>query len=673
MSRKKLKQHKHPKPTVGKSRTFSKKQEFLLRLLLVVFPVILMFCLEFVLRLAHFGYGNRVFQPSTADSRYLEIVPDLGKRYFPSGSFYPSVSHNFMLAEKPANGFRIFVLGGSTARGYPYYYNGSFSSMLKVMLEKSYPGTYFEVVNLAMVAVNSYTVRDLLPHLWKYNPDLILIYSGHNEFYGALGVGSVEHMGNARSLVLLSLKLNTYRTYQAMRSIIHWIKKQFHQSMGTSAPSSGTVMERMVGKKAIGYHDRTYMNALNIYRKNMADIIASCKSHRIPLIIGDLVSNVHHQKPFVDLQSPVENEEEWQTHFQQAKQVFRSQNWQSAKAHFLACTESDSLPATPYFFLGQIEEHLTDSVAAYRYYYQAKDHDALRFRAPEDFNRVLRHLTGEAHIPLAPVKQFFEDASPGRIPGKELMLEHLHPNLKGYFTMAKAFYRAFLQSNLLPQKPEQLPEEDVLRKSLGLTPLDEEVGRIRIQVLTSGWPFVKGKVGNIQSIHYQPKNKMQELALSYWKNEITWEQAHVYLADHYLKSKQYELAEQEFRCLIVFTPFNPSPYQHLTNLLLGERRYDEAIPLLKKLIRNTNDNFGYRALGYIYLQKNFPDKAIRYFKKALSQNRNDQQSLYFISVASFQLGQLENAQNYLTRLRQQNPNFPGAEDLYRKVISQKKK
>ena len=673
MSKKKSKKSSASKPTPGRLRTFSKRQEFIFRVLLVIFPVILIICLELVLRLAHFGYGNRIFQQSTVDSRYLEIVPDLGRRYFPSGSFYPSVSHNFMLAEKPANCFRIFVLGGSTARGYPYYYNGSFSSMLKVMLEKSYPGTYFEIVNLAMVAVNSYTVRDLLPHLWKYNPDLILIYSGHNEFYGALGVGSVEHLGNARSLVLLSLKLNTFRTYQAMRSVIHWIKKQFRNSMGATYLPTGTVMERMVGKKEIGYHSRTYLNALSIYRKNMADIIACCQSHRVPLIIGDLVSNVHHQKPFVDMNSDPEQSDRWQSVFQQAKQALQSQNWLSARKNFLMCTEIDTLPATPYFFLGQIEEQLTDSLAAYRYFYHAKDRDALRFRAPEVFNLVLKQLTAEAHIPLAPVKQFFEAASPQRIPGKELLLEHLHPNLKGYFVMAKAFYRAFVQGDLLPQKPKPLPADTLLWKSFGLTPLDEAIGRIRIQVLTSGWPFVKGEVGDIQSIHYTPENKMQELALSYWKNKITWEQAHVYLADYYLKSRQYDLAEQEFRSLIAFTPFNSSPYQRLTNILLGERRYDEAIPLLKKLIRNTKDNFGYRALGYIYLQKSFPEKAIHYFEKALVRNRNDQQSLYFISVASFQLGQLENAQKYLTRLHQQNPDFPGVEELYRKVISRRKK
>ena len=82
---------------------------------------------------------------------------------------------------------------------------GSFSRYIRRRLELVYPGTHIEVVNISMTGVNSYTLLDLVPGVLKQKPDLILIYAGHNEFYGALGVGSLESFGPSRTLVNLIL------------------------------------------------------------------------------------------------------------------------------------------------------------------------------------------------------------------------------------------------------------------------------------------------------------------------------------------------------------------------------------------------------------------------------------------------------------------------------------
>ena len=77
--------------------------------------------------------------------------------------------------------FRIFCLGGSTATGYPYWYNASFSFFLKTRLKIIFPDKNIEVINLSMTAVNSFTVLDMVKELPEYEPDLILVYDGHNE------------------------------------------------------------------------------------------------------------------------------------------------------------------------------------------------------------------------------------------------------------------------------------------------------------------------------------------------------------------------------------------------------------------------------------------------------------------------------------------------------------
>lgn len=662
MSRKKsTSKHKKKKNTEKKitAPELSPAKLRLFRILLLLIPLLLFAFLEIGLRLAGYGMDEALFRPSPADSRYLELKTDIGRRYFPSGQFYPNVSHNFMLAQKPANGFRIFVLGGSSARGYPYYYNGSFSTMLRIMLENSYPNTYFEVLNLSMVAVNSYTVRDLTMRLWKYQPDLILIYSGHNEFYGAMGVGSLEGFGQWRPLILLYLKLSRWKTFQLLQNIVNGIRSIFRTRITAGGAPAVTVMERMAAKKQIAYHNGLYYRAMEIFRENMRDVAQECRRRNTPLIWGTLVSNVRDQPPFIDAHLQTTDLKKWEHSLQQGKTAMAENDWQAAENNFRQCIQRDSLAATPVYLLGKVKIYTNDSVSAYRYLYRAKDLDALRFRASEDFNRILADLSRQYALPLAPVKQEFERHSPGRIPGKELLLEHLHPNLHGYFLMAKAFYHTIRDAGILPPPAHPLPPDSVLWEQLGLTPLDEEVGKIRIQVLTSGWPFRKGQVGSLADIDYQPQNRMQELAYQYWQGKITWEEAHVYLADYYLKRNQLTKAEQEFKALIVFTPFNPSPYQHLIRIYLQQKKWDRALFYLHRLKRFSDDLFTNRTLGKLYFRKNLPEKAIPYLERAYRLASTDPQTLYLLGVSYLQLGRVQPAEELLRKLQQLSPDFPG--------------
>ncbi len=43
---------------------------------------------------------------------------------------------------------------------------------------------------MGISAINSITLRDIIDDVLEENPDLIIIYTGHNEYYGALGPAS---------------------------------------------------------------------------------------------------------------------------------------------------------------------------------------------------------------------------------------------------------------------------------------------------------------------------------------------------------------------------------------------------------------------------------------------------------------------------------------------------
>ena len=79
------------------------------------------------------------------------------------------------------------------------------------------PGRLVEMVNLGTSAVNSYTLYDQIPEILEQKPDAIFIYTGHNEFYGALGVGSSEQFGAYPGFVRTCLKMQRLKTFMLVR------------------------------------------------------------------------------------------------------------------------------------------------------------------------------------------------------------------------------------------------------------------------------------------------------------------------------------------------------------------------------------------------------------------------------------------------------------------------
>lgn len=631
--------------------------------LLVLLPVLFIVLLEIGLRLAGYGPNLKLFIPFPPKPAYFQINPEVGLRYFPATRVKPQVSYDVFLKQKPADEFRIFVLGGSSAAGYPYFYNGSFSSMLKVVLKEYYPDRAIQIVNLAMPAVGSYTVRDLALELDAYRPDLIIIYSGHNEFYGALGVGSSEFLGTSRGLINFFIRIRRYKIVQLTSDIIRWIRRSYARMFRRPSEPQGTLMARMVKKKYIPYQSADYRIARSIFEENLLDVVGHFRKRGVPVLMGTLVSNVHHQKPFVDRFSETGDSVRWRKLHREAGRLFRQGKPEAALEKISEAIGSDSLPASAYFLQGKILEALGDSLSAYRAYYKAKDRDALRFRASEDFNRVIMRLDSLPTVKVVDIKGSFEKHSPLHLPGNELLLEHLHPNLAGYRLMAASFARSIIDGRYLGT-PERTEIPDSLWKSkIYVTRVDREVARIRIAVLMAGWPFTGNRPPSKEEVSVPEGDPIRRLALKFWREDITYEEMHVQAARYYESQGELTLAEQEYRALIQATPINPSPYNALARLLIEEKKLDEALPVLLHSIAAEPTAFACKMAGAILLSRQQVAQGIAYLEQAVRLDPNDPQALYNLSGAYALAGQFQKSRAVLDRLLRIAPNFPGAKEL----------
>jgi hypothetical protein len=148
----------------------------------IAFPFLVIGLLEAGLRIANYGGDTSAFQSAPAlGSGYLVPGSNVGRRYFPQERFPPSPPGDAFLVTKPAHSLRIFVLGESSAAGFPYPPNGTFARVLEDALTDVLPRDTVEVVNMGMAATNSYTIVDLAGEVIDQRPDAVVIYGGHNE------------------------------------------------------------------------------------------------------------------------------------------------------------------------------------------------------------------------------------------------------------------------------------------------------------------------------------------------------------------------------------------------------------------------------------------------------------------------------------------------------------
>ena len=119
---------------------------------------------------------------------------------------------------KSSDELRIFVLGGSSAYGFPWGAERAFSSILERALQASLPERDVHVVNAAAMSYGSHRLRILTHELLEYSPDLLLLYTGHNEFVER---ELYERLTDAEPLPEgLRLWLHRWRLYSALARLL---------------------------------------------------------------------------------------------------------------------------------------------------------------------------------------------------------------------------------------------------------------------------------------------------------------------------------------------------------------------------------------------------------------------------------------------------------------------
>ncbi|MFG0286296.1 MAG: tetratricopeptide repeat protein, partial [Phycisphaerales bacterium JB039] len=448
----------------------------------VLFAAVVLGGLEGALRLAGFGgYPPTFITAGTLRSGERLIFTDHGgpgSYFFANRSRPGSLDRAALVMPKPAGTVRIMLVGASAAKGNPYPRPLTAGSFLQAMLGDLWPDRNVEVINLGTTAIASFPVLGLMTESLEYEPNLVIVYAGNNEFYGAYGVASLHTAGRSPRMIRL------IRSTRSL-AIAQFIDAQLR---GYDESDPRTMMEAMVGQADIGPDDPARDAAARNLEAFIGAMIRRCQGRSIPVIVCAPPANERDLAPIGDAGAASDPA------LAAAQELMASDPAAAAAALSGLVAQRPQL-ATARFLLGRAlfaQGRYDEAAEAFG---RALDLDPMPWRPPSQSVEAIRRAAASGGAVLCDLEEAFQAASPGGSIGWELMADHVHPSLRGQALIARSIVESMcgLDGPLAPDRDAvgQLPDWTAYADRLGANPYTEYAAAHAMRVL-GAIPFFAG-------------------------------------------------------------------------------------------------------------------------------------------------------------------------------------
>ncbi|HUL44657.1 MAG TPA: tetratricopeptide repeat protein [Bacteroidota bacterium] len=547
---------------------------------------------EILIRLFNPSGGNHFTNEAKFDNReWYQTNRSYLKKYFPWNA--PSVPEFKSALFKKDKGhlFRIVCLGESSMFGTPYEMTATIPAIVRKELRHAFPGREFEVVNLGASAINTNVIRDFVPLLAEYSPDLVLIYTGHNEFYGPDGVGAFWPEKIFSPLIRWKYGMKDFRLVEAGES---WLKNHY-QEVPEGTPSN--LMYQVSQGSHIALASSDAERIFDRFQDNMTAILRTLHDSRIPVIVSEVSSNLFFP-PFVTdtvKDAGLLNE--------------IPEKFKKGALEDVLTTLSPRVAAEPEnafysYWLGRSLFALGKYDSARSYLERARDNDLLKFRAPGKINAILRDVCRQFNVPCLSADSALGAACPGGIGDSSVFWEHLHPTVLGYHIIAELFVKEILKEEI----PLSLSNHSVSPSplpfnydSLSICWLDLAYADRSVEHLTGRWPFT--------NYHRTPvvmqfaDSTLRSVVDQVYYRTTTWDEALYKTATYFWRYGNLRAALTSYEAELEEYPYNFYA-QYLTgNLLRTMGRNTEAVTHYQISI-SSNSQYPYSSLDLGLLDVN---------------------------------------------------------------------
>jgi len=425
---------------------------------------------ELALRLCVAAPPIRAEDPyiSFSNPSSLFVLDETGTRFEIAAERLVAFRPQSFSAAKAPGAFRAFCLGGSTVQGRPYSIETSFTTWLRLDVEAARPDTHWEIINCGGISYASYRLVPIMAELLGYEPDLFVVYAGHNEFLEDRTYGHLKK--TPRALVHLHRTMLHLRSYAladqwlARRRAKHADVKQSSKTALT--PEVQTKLDIREGLEA--YHrDPTWrQGTINHFARNLEAMVQMARSAGVPLILVNPVSNLKDCPPFKSQCGADLTEAERQRTLELWKRAGEL-GWSDVYEKIGLLEQAaaiDNQHAALLYLIGMCYEHVGRATEAKQWFVRAKEQDICPLRILEPMHEAILEIAARYRIPLVDARAIIEQRTNDRTPGEEWLLDHVHPSIAGHQLIANALYETMVEMDLVHATEHWQTERDQRRR-----------------------------------------------------------------------------------------------------------------------------------------------------------------------------------------------------------------
>jgi tetratricopeptide (TPR) repeat protein len=608
-------------------------RKWLLRVGLVLLsPAVALALLEAGLRLA--GYGS--------PSEFL-VSPDGGQTFTANEHFTCRFMPQRVAtrgdvvalpARKAPGTVRIFVLGESAAMGVP---NPAFSfgRVLERMLQQRWPGTHFEVVNAAVMGIDSHAMTRIARDCAAHEPDLLLIYAGNNEMVGPCS--PLMRMGR---LAASGRILDAWLWLRGTR--VAQLASACAERLGAGADDAKPQTMEFFLAHATAPEDTRRHAVREHFAQNLADCCRSARAAGAGVVLCTVAANLSANPPFASLHrnglGPADLAK-WQRLVDCAAGDERNGLPGLAAGSYREALELDDHYAELHFRLARCLSAAGDRPAARTHYAHARDLDALPFRATGPLNDVVRATARQfqgAGVAFVDADQAFRAAvaEPGGPGDQRLFSDHCHPTFAGNWLLASTVLSAveeLLAGKLTGRPAGPAASQEQCAQGLGLTGWDQLQWARIVAAAKARPPFTNQlDYAQSQAAAAEELNRMarwdspaarrqaaQQVRLALEQSPDDW-RLHESLANLFGGLGDWTGAAEHRRAVARQFPWNAAKRAMLADALAAQGNFGEAADTYAGAIR-MDGQFApaHRGLGLAKLRLGGIDAALPHLEQAL--------------------------------------------------------
>lgn len=332
---------------------------------------------------------------------------------------------------------RIFCVGGSTTYGRPYDDRTSFCGWLRVFLPAVDPNRRWEVINAGGISYASYRVAELMEELADYEPDLFIVYSGHNEFLEKRTYDRL--LETPRVFLDLGAMASRLRLYSALYDLAYDEPRRMQDDLLPTEVRA--ILDHSVGPESYHREDSIRPAVVDHYHNSLKRMAQISERAGSKIIFISPASNLGDFSPFKSEPSTGMSVSDIQELSSLKLAVAGSLDREDHKralelaGQALALDPRDAdllfLQARALRGLGQID-------AARKAFIESRDEDVCPLRALTPFRQIVTEVARENDTGLVDFVKLVEERSTDGIAGSEWFLDHVHPTIEGNRQLALA-------------------------------------------------------------------------------------------------------------------------------------------------------------------------------------------------------------------------------------------